>query len=153
MMINKAASTVSQGLSQPSLLSNHTTQFPIHHSTKILNSNKTPIRNSWQVMCKITEVKYSRCKHITEDDTYCKIACNTGICFRKPKVTRFIRKGRCVGCREKMIDEALKALELLWEGWENTGGGFGSLRSAMVRAWSERDGQWGDEKETSRERR
>ena len=64
-------------------------------------------------MYKIAEVEYSRCSHITRDPRMCKRARNTGQCFRKLRTTRFIRRKFCVRCRERMIDEVLKALELL----------------------------------------
>jgi hypothetical protein len=64
-------------------------------------------------MCKITEVRYSRCGHITTDPRSCKQARNLGWCSRKLKVIRFTWDRICVQCREQMVNDALRALELL----------------------------------------
>jgi hypothetical protein len=69
----------------------------------------------WHRMCNITRISHSQCRHIIEDVTVCKKTWKllSQCCGRKLRVMEFLKTGECVGCRERAVDGALRALGLL----------------------------------------
>ncbi|PVH86255.1 hypothetical protein DL98DRAFT_11097 [Cadophora sp. DSE1049] len=64
-------------------------------------------------MCTMIEVSFAECGHVVQDRIKCKRSRSQHRCYSKPRHKIFDREGKCVRCREVIIDWALRALDLL----------------------------------------